>query len=168
MIKLNELFQDLVSKQSISSVVEAEVVEAEVVEPEVVEPEVVEAEVVEPEVVEAEVVEPEVVEPEEIKQEDIVICEPEVEEEVQEVDEHKPPQLSKQVSIAIKGDQEDSEDDIELTRVGQYYIIKGTRVVMNMDDGNAIGYLDSDNHLVRVNNDEVKRASLLHRISFSS
>jgi hypothetical protein len=101
---------------------------------------------------------------EEESQEDIVICEPEV---VQKEEETKP-QLGKQVSIAIKCDQDDSEDDIELSRIGQHFVIKGTRVVMNMEDGNCIGYLDDCNQLVRVNSDEVKKACLLHRISFSA
>jgi hypothetical protein len=105
-----------------------------------------------------------IVEPEEEEEEAIVICEP----EVQQQEEQKPPQLGKQVSIAIKCDQEDSEDDIELSRIGAHFVIKGTRVVLNMDDGNAIGYLDENGQLVRVNSDEVKKVCLLHRISFSA
>jgi hypothetical protein len=103
-------------------------------------------------------------EEEEEEEEDIVICEPEVQPQQEE---QKPPQLGKQVSIAIKCDQEDSEDDIELSRVGAHFVIKGTRVVLNMDDGNAIGYLDESNQLIRVNSDEVKKVCMQYRISFS-
>jgi hypothetical protein len=102
------------------------------------------------------------------KQDDIVICEPEVVVVEQPIVSDHKPSMVKQVSIAIKGDQEDSEDDIELVRVGQHFLIKGTRVVINMNDGNAIGYLDDSQQLIRVNNDDVKRACLVHRIGFSA
>jgi len=100
------------------------------------------------------------------EKEEFAICEPEV--VAQEVEQVAKPHLGKQVSIAIKGDQDDSEDDIELSRIGQHFVIKGTRVVINMNDGNATGYLDEQNNLLRVNSDEVKRACLLHRITFSA
>lgn len=107
---------------------------------------------------------PEVVEPEVEPVPEI--CEPE-EPEVSEVSEEKPC-IIKQVSIAIKSDQNaEDEEDLEITRLGKFFVIKGTRVAVNLDDGNAIGFIDSNGELVKEENDEVKQACETYHIGFN-
>jgi hypothetical protein len=105
---------------------------------------------------------PELCEPEPIPE----ICEPE-EPEVSEAVEEKP-LIMKQVSIAIKGDQNaEDEEDLEITRLGKFFVIKGTRVAVNLDDGNAIGFIDANGELHKEESEEVKQACETYHIGFN-
>ena len=82
------------------------------------------------------------------------------------VEPEKKPGLNKVFTLAQE-DSEDQEDDIELVRLNKFFVIKGTRIVMNVSEGTVMGYLDAQNNLVQESNDEVKQACVTYNLTMS-
>ena len=85
-----------------------------------------------------------------------------------EVESDDKPVLSKVVTMSKPSADSDAEDDIELVRVGKFFVIKGTKVVVSIEDGNAIGYLDAQNVLHKEDSEEVKKVCDTHGLVFSA
>ncbi len=61
----------------------------------------------------------------------------------------------------------DGDDDIELSRIGAHFVIKGTNVVVSIQDGSAVGYLDAARVLHKEESEEVKKACETYGLLFS-
>ena len=52
-----------------------------------------------------------------------------------------PTGITRQVTITLSSD---DKDDILISKVGDHYVIQGTRIVVNMNKCTIVGYLDAE------------------------
>jgi hypothetical protein len=80
----------------------------------------------------------------------------------------EPPSLVEaEIEHEPEAEPSDQEDDIELSRIGSHFVIKGTRVVVSIQDGSAIGFLDESNVLHKEESEEVKSACESYGLLFA-
>jgi hypothetical protein len=78
----------------------------------------------------------------------------------------EPPPLKRKISLVLKSENS-SEDDIEISKHGDHYILRGTRVVMDITNCEVLGYLEKDTgKFIKECNDYVKAVCDKYNVHF--
>ena len=76
------------------------------------------------------------------------------------------PALKRKISLVLKtGDTTNTNDDIEVIKHGEHYILNGTRAVMDIVTCEVIGYLEKE-EFIKECNDYVKSICEKHNLEF--
>lgn len=78
----------------------------------------------------------------------------------------EPPPIKRKISLVLKSEKS-SEDDIEISKHGEHYVLSGTRVVMDITNCEVLGYLDKETgKFVKECNEYVKAVCDKYNIPF--
>lgn len=76
-----------------------------------------------------------------------------------------PSGFKRQVTITLTTAE---KDDVLVGKLGNYYVVQGTRAVLDMNKLSIIGYLNEAEELVKEESDVIKEICTKHDLAFSS
>ena len=78
------------------------------------------------------------------------------------------PPIKRKISLVLKSEKS-SEDDIEISKSGDYYVISGTRVVMDIKNCEVLGHLEKETgKFLKECNEYVKEVCEKYNVPFQN